>query len=60
MVRNNSIRRALRRRVCRIWHDCCVLCALFMVFRVLTDLLSWCGLLFRPRKSLGADPVTSD
>jgi hypothetical protein len=32
-----------------------VLCALFMVVHVLTDLLSWCGLLFRPRKSLGAE-----
>ena len=42
-------------RLRRIWHDCCVLCALFMVVRVLTDLLSWCGLLFRPRKSLGAE-----
>jgi hypothetical protein len=55
VVRNNSMRRALRRRVRRIWHDCCVLRALFMVFRVLTDLPSWCGLLFRPRISLGAE-----
>ena len=38
-----------------MWHDQRVLSALSIIFRVVSDLISWFGLLVRPRKSLEAE-----
>jgi putative transposase len=38
-----------------MWHDRDVLSVLSIVVRVLSDLISWCGLVFRRRSSLEAE-----
>jgi len=38
-----------------VWHGQRVLSALSIIFRVVSDLISWFGLLVRPRKSLEAE-----
>jgi hypothetical protein len=38
-----------------VWHDRRVLSALSIVYRIASDLISWFGLLVRPRKSLEAE-----
>jgi hypothetical protein len=41
-----------------VWRDQCVMSTLSIVVRVMFDLISWCGLVLRPRKTLEAEVLS--